>query len=82
LIEAPFSLVQGDQVYARVFAINSYGDSEASFDGAGAIIEVVPSAPVNLIMLETTTVSQIDFSWDLGASNGGTQIIDYTISYD
>jgi len=66
----------------RVYAINAYGDSEVSYDGRGAVIIVVPSAPANLKMLETTTVSKIVFSWDRGFTNGGSAIIDYTVSYD
>ena len=82
LIAAPFNLVQGDAVIVRVYAINAYGDSEVSYDGRGAVIIVVPSAPANLKMLETTTVSKIVFSWDRGFTNGGSAIIDYTVSYD
>jgi hypothetical protein len=82
LIATPFSLIQGDEVYARVYAINSYGDSEVSLDGNGAIIEVVPAAPVNLQMLDTTSVTQISLDWDKGHTNGGSSIIDYRVSYD
>lgn len=72
LITSPFSLVMGDQVYANVIAINSYGSSIISHDGNGAIIMFVPSAPVNLVNnINITSTSQIAFSWSNGASNGG-----------
>lgn len=45
---APYSLVQGDEVYAKVIATNFYGDSAKSPSGNGALVQVVPSAPVNL----------------------------------
>lgn len=78
LIEAPFSLVLGDEVYARVNAINFYGDSVTSNDGNGAIIVLVPSAPVNLQMNNAlTTVSTISFTWGKGLSTGGQPIINY-----
>lgn len=40
---APFSLVDGDSVQAKVVAFNTIGDSPESTLGAGAVIASVPS---------------------------------------
>jgi hypothetical protein len=40
----------------------------------------VPDAPVNLTDLpDVTSDSQVGFSWEDGASNGGTEIIDWRV---
>ena len=70
-------------MYANVVAINSYGESIVSNDGNGAIVVVVPSAPVKLTTNQAgTSVNTISFTWNLGPSNGGRPIIDYRVSYD
>jgi hypothetical protein len=53
-----------------------------SLDGNGAIIIVVPSAPVNLQKLDTTSATQISLDWDKGHTNGGSSVIDFRVSYD
>jgi hypothetical protein len=52
----------------------------------------VPEAPINLqnvafdivdrSNLETTTDTQIRFTWSEGANNGGVQVIDFNVYYD
>jgi hypothetical protein len=42
LIEAPYSLVQGESIYAKIVASNFYGDSPISLGGNGAVMQVVP----------------------------------------
>jgi len=43
----------------------------------------VPDSPVNLANdAATTTDTVIKFTWDDGASNGGTSVLDYDIYYD
>jgi uncharacterized membrane-anchored protein YitT (DUF2179 family) len=44
---------------------------------------VLPDAPTLLAVNTTvTTATSIGITWSDGSSNGGTPIIDYTISYD
>lgn len=83
LTATPYLLVFGDSVFAKIIATNYYGDSLESDAGNGAIVLLVPSAPINLVNNEaTTTAFVIGFTWDDGASTGGSDIIDYKISYD
>lgn len=82
LIASPFSLVYGTSVFARITALNVYGSSVESTGGNGAIILTIPDAPVSLANNpDVTTGSQIKISWAQGSSNGGTAVIDFTISY-
>ena len=45
---SPFSLEWGSSVYAKVVAINSYGNSLISNEGNGAVITTTPDAPISL----------------------------------
>lgn len=83
MIASPFSLSLGDEVFVHVIAVNLYGESIASDDGNGAIIALVPDAPVNLANdLTTTSATVIKITWEEGASHNGASVIDYRISYD
>ena len=80
---APYSLLLGNDILARVVAINAYGDSVVSAIGGGAVILLTPDAPVSLANIPSfTRDNQIGLAWDNGASNGGTVIIDYEVQYD
>jgi hypothetical protein len=80
---APYNLVFGDSVFARVTAINYYGESIESDFGNGAIILLVPDAPINLQDVPAvTTAYVIGLQWIDGMSTGGATIIDYRITYD
>jgi len=47
LTAAPFNLVQGDLVVARILAANIVGESQYSMvNGLGALIMVVPHTPI------------------------------------
>jgi len=73
----------GYSIYAYVISTNAYGSSEASDAGNGGVIVLVPDAPISLAdNIAVTSRSVISFSWTPGASNGGTQILDYTILFD
>lgn len=48
LISAPYSLDWGVSVYAKVVAINLYGDSLESVEGNNAIISTSPDKPIDL----------------------------------
>lgn len=45
---SPFNLKLGDSVNIRIIATNAYGDSIISTVGKGAIIVLVPDAPLTL----------------------------------
>lgn len=63
--------------------MNVYGDSVQSPTGTGAVIQLVPDAPISLTNdFSTTTDTTIKFSWSPGASDGGTAVIDHSIYYD
>lgn len=79
----PYNLNWGDSIYAKVKAINSFGESEFSAEGNGAVILTNPDAPVNLVEdYATKTESRIGLEWEDGASNGGATIQDYRVSFD
>lgn len=83
LTSAPYSLLFGDSVFAKVVAINYYGASQSSVEANGAIIVTVPDAPVGLQNdLLITTAYKIGFTWQDGPSKGGAPILDYRVSYD
>lgn len=79
----PFNLVLGDDINLKVSAINDYGTSPLSEMGSGALIQLVPDAPINLEnVMEITLDDQIGILWYDGNSNGGNSIIDYNIWFD
>jgi hypothetical protein len=49
LNQAPFSIEWGTSVYAKIIAINQYGESLASLEGNGGILITNPDAPINLV---------------------------------
>jgi len=66
-----------------VIAYNMYGDSASSQAGDGAVIVLVPDAPLSLVNDPSITSSTvIGFNWQDGVSDGGSAIIDYRITYD
>jgi hypothetical protein len=81
LKSAPYSLEWGASVFAKVLAINAYGNSIVSVEGNGAIITTYPDAPINLAeVLVDRTKSTLGLSWDAPVFTGGDVIIDYRIS--
>jgi hypothetical protein len=83
LIEAPYSLSLGDSVYAKIIAINQYGQGIYSSAGNGATLVLVPSPPLSLTNNEDVTAeSIIGFTWSNGKTSGGRAIIDYRVWYD
>jgi len=83
LYAAPYSLGKGFSINAKIIATNTYGSSPASPSGNGGVVVFVPDAPINLSdNTAITSSSVIGFTWSPGSSDGGTAIIDYTITYD
>jgi len=83
MTEAPWNLILGDRIYANVIAVNHYGNADASPNGGGPRIVLVPDAPVNLDnQAGVTTREVIGLTFEDGASSGGTTILDYRLWYD
>ena len=75
--------MKNDAVNIKVISVNFYGDSVQSSAGSGAVIQLVPDAPVSLTNDATVTSdTQIRFTWADGSSDGGAPVIDYTVFYD
>jgi hypothetical protein len=67
----------------KIIATNYYGDSIYSDAGAGAIIWVVPDAPINIFNdAAVTDATQIKFTFTEGLENGATPVLDYNIFWD
>lgn len=72
----------GASIYAKVIAINIVGNSLISDEGNGAIILTNPDAPTDLANVPAITASeQIGLTWNKGAADGGSPVIDYKITY-
>jgi len=83
LQSSPYNLTIGASVIVRITAVNYYGNSTVSNAANGAYMIVLPDAPIQLAVNTTSTnATSIGITWSNGASNGGSPIIDYTISYD
>jgi hypothetical protein len=78
---SPYSLEWGTSVYAKVIAINTYGNSLESSEGNGAVITTTPGAPTSVI--EDTaerTKSTLGLSWTAPTFIGGATITHYRIN--
>jgi hypothetical protein len=80
LRSSPYSHPWGADIYAKVVAINVVGTSPESVVGNGAQILTTPDAPINLADdILITNHQQIGITWEDGAFNGGSNIIDYRL---
>jgi hypothetical protein len=69
-------------VFATIQAHNVKGDSIVSIEGNGAVILRVPDKPINLVNVPASTSgSTIGLSWENGANDGGSPVVDYMIVY-
>jgi hypothetical protein len=80
LISAPYNLPYGSSIHVRVTATNLIGSSTYG-EGNGAIILTVPTAPLAANDVARTTNTAITIAWPASQENGGTPILDYSISY-
>jgi hypothetical protein len=48
-----FNLEWGSSIYAKLVAVNVYGDSVLSEEGNGAVMITAPDAPINLALVES-----------------------------
>jgi len=93
LIAAPFYIEFGQVIQAKVIAKNIQTDpitlmktlvdfSPESEVGGTAVILTNPSAPVGLVSKPTiTAATQVGLSWFTGFFDGGSPVIDYSVSY-
>lgn len=82
-LTSTFGLPWGSSITAYVVAYNTYGFSQPSPTGNGAVILTSPDMPINVEeIVANRTPSSISIQWEAGASNGGTQVLDYRVSYD
>jgi hypothetical protein len=83
-IGEPYNLKHLSSIFARIVAVNFYGDSVLSDAGNGAILFFVPDPPIDLAKNVNFVSSQtaISISWMQAAFNGGRTVVDYRISYD
>lgn len=73
----------GASVHGYVIAQNAYGVSDSSEVGNGAIILTRPDQPITVQEnLEPKSGTSIGMTWAEGATNGGSEVIDYRVSYD
>ena len=76
-------MVLDESIWVKAIASNFYGDSEYSLPGNGALIKLVPDAPINLASDDSVTNAvTIKLRWDDGLSDGGLEILDYDVYYD
>ena len=82
----PFNLLEQDSVFARITAFNDIGSSTASSEGNGGAVPIdadPPEAPSSFSRNDAqTTKTQVAFSWSPPASDGGSEILDYSIEMD
>lgn len=79
---APFNLIQGNSVYAKLYVTNQFGDSLMSEVGNGGLICNVPTAPLNLANDATvTSYSEIGLVWEPCENDGGDLVIDYELYF-
>jgi len=80
---SPFNLILGDNVYAKIVAINSYGNSLPSAPGDGAAVVLPPDAPIGLANNPAlTNANQVGITWQTGFSDGGVPILGYLVWQD
>jgi len=83
LAASPFNLIKGNSIFAKIQAQNYYGLSPVSQANNGALMAIVPDAPINLQeTVSVTSRTQIEFTWSDGLQNGGSPVIDYRVSFD
>jgi hypothetical protein len=78
---ASFNLDGGDTIYAKVVAVNAYGETDYSAESNGAYFTRVPDSPINLVEDITQRASNKNgVTWSDGANSGGSPISSYRIT--
>lgn len=82
LLAEPYGFDGGDSIYAKVSAVNFYGESEQSLEGNDAYYTEVPDAPVSFAENSgVRTYTDMSFTWVDGALTGGAAVIDYRLKF-
>lgn len=77
-----YSLTNGVTYKFKVQARSAYGYSDFSAE-VSILSAAVPDAPTNLANNPSETNSvQIGLTWTKGINDGGSEVIDYRVSYD
>ena len=80
---APYTLVWGASIYAKVLATNAFGSSVASAPGNGALITTNPDPPSTLANnVAVTSSTVIGITWIAPTVVGGTAVTSYRVSWD
>lgn len=75
LLAIPYNVDGGDSVYAKVSAVNFYGESALSVEGNGAYYTREPDSPIQVLEDVTgKTSTTINLVWQDGSNNGGEPI--------
>jgi len=70
-----------ESVQVKIISINTYGESIKSEQGNGAVIWLVPDAPINFAnAVAITDANQVGLIWAEG-DDGGTPVIDWRLYY-
>jgi hypothetical protein len=81
VLRAYFGLEWGTSIYAKIIAINTYGDSIESLEGNGGYITTNPDTPTELIEdYSQRTKSTLGLQWTPPVFKGGDVIDDYRIN--
>ena len=82
VLAAPYNVDGGDHIWAKVSAVNVYGESAQSSAGNDAMYTRVPDSPISLAedSLQRTATT-IGITWADGSNNGGVAITNYKIEY-
>lgn len=80
LLASPYNYDGGDHVWAKVVAVNVYGETDQSEAGNGAYYTREPDSPINVQEDEThRTATQLGIVWSAGASDGGLPVTEYRV---
>jgi hypothetical protein len=80
---APFNLIWGSIVYAKIQAINLVGSSAVSIAGNGAVILTNPDPPSLLANnAGITKATVIALTWVAPTFIGGSAVTNYEVSWD
>jgi hypothetical protein len=81
LLASPYNYDGGDTIYAKVSAVNIYGESDQSVESSGLQYNEVPDAPLNLAENNSVRTSTNNgLTWSPGVLDGGQAVINYRIN--
>jgi hypothetical protein len=79
-LASPYNVDGGDSIYAKISAVNFYGESEQSVDGNGAYYTRVPDSPILSEYTHMRTKTTNGVIWEAGVNSGGVPVLDYRLS--